>query len=134
MESELKSLNRRLFCLLNRITFKEEKDKKEAKAMVRAARQEATSVLDDTRKLAEKLVKEIREKDKKAIKEVRQILEREIAGLAEIPKPPLDVKPSDTVYIKSLHSSGTVTEVVGALARIDMGKFRVTVPISDLEK
>ena len=36
MESELKSLDRRLFCLLNRIKVKEERDKKEARAIQKA--------------------------------------------------------------------------------------------------
>jgi len=108
--------------------------KKEAKLIVKGAKEEALCILDDTRRLAEKLVKEIRERDKDAIKEVRQILAREMEILAEIPKASPEIKPSDTVYIKSLQSSGIVTEVVGRLARIDMGRFRVTVPISDLEK
>jgi DNA mismatch repair protein MutS2 len=108
--------------------------RKEAKALLKKAKEEALAILEDTRKLAERLVKEIRERDKRAIKEVRKALEREMTTLVETPKSSPDVKPFDTVYIRSLHSSGTVTEVAGRLARIDTGKFKVTVPISELEK
>lgn len=133
-EESLKIHENKLSKLVSEYTARLSEVRKEAKAITKTAKQEALTILNDTRKLAERLVKEIRERDKKAIKEVRQIIKREIVNLAETPKPPPDIKPFDTVYIKSLHSSGTVTEVVGGLARIDMGKFRVTVPVSDLEK
>ncbi len=133
-EEALKIQENRLSRLVTEYTARLSEVKKEAKSIIKAAKEEALSILDDTRRLVEKLVKEIRERDKKAVKEVRQVLKREMAGLADIPKPPPDIKPSDTVYIRSLHSSGIVTEVMGRVARIDMGRFRVTVPISDLEK
>lgn len=130
----LKIEENKLSKLVTEYTEKLSEVRKEAKSITKEAKREALSILDDTRRLTERLVKEIRERDKKAIKEVRRVLEREMAVLVDAPKPPPDIKPFDTVYIKSLHSSGTVTEVAGTLARIDMGRFRVTVPISDLEK
>lgn len=133
-EERLKIEESKLSSLVTEYTARLSEVRKEAKAIIKEAKEEAISILEDTRRLAERLVKEIRERDKKAIKEVRDILKREVASLREAPKPPPDIKPFDTVYIRSLQSSGTVTEVVGKLARIDMGRFRVTVPISDLEK
>jgi len=124
----------KLASLVEEYTAKLSEVRKEAKGIVRVAREEAISILDETRRLAEQLVREIREKDKDVIKKVRSTLEREMTRLQETPKPPPEVKPSDIVFIKSLQSSGTVTEVAGGLARVDMGKFRVTVPITDLEK
>jgi DNA mismatch repair protein MutS2 len=107
--------------------------KDERRSMIKEAKQEAFTILDQTKRLAERLVKEIRERDKEAIKKVREIIDEEMESLVEKPGSPADVKAMDTVYVKSLRSSGVVTEVSGELARVDVGEFKVTVPLSDLE-
>lgn len=111
--------------------------KKEIKMLRSEAKKEAQKIVDEGRRTVEEVVKKIREStaEKSTIKFAKERLAHIEKSLQEEEtQHPIEVKRGDRVYVKKLKSEGTVEIVVGNSVWVNMGKFKISVPNTGIEK
>jgi len=64
---------------------------------------------------------------------VSEVLEAAAEPEPEVPPPPSDLRPGAHVLVTSVNQAGEVLRLVGKDAEVQLGRLRLTVPVSDLQ-
>ncbi|MGQ9779659.1 MAG: endonuclease MutS2 [Bacillota bacterium] len=121
--------------------------KEEKAAILRAAREEAREILRRTRREAEELFRQLEEakeetRRRAALEALREETRARLAALAEPPPaveaagpPPRDLRPGETVFVRSLGRNGRVLGTIGEdQALVQIGAMKITLPLADLAR
>ncbi|MFX3633017.1 MAG: endonuclease MutS2 [Candidatus Pristimantibacillus sp.] len=124
--------------------FEEQRDKllakahEEAQEAVKKAKREAEQIIADLRKLA--LEEGASVKEHKLIEARRKLEEaapeltkKKRSSLGGADKKPLKIEPGDEVMVYSLNQKGSVVEISGSEAMVQLGIMKMKVALDDLE-